>query len=70
MGLSFDLKFNQNRFVYRRHGKPHRDDGPAAIWITGDQFWYQYGQYHRDDGPAVIYVGGSTYNFIRGDSVK
>jgi hypothetical protein len=40
-----------NKFWYQ-HGNPHRDDGPAAIYITGTKSWWQYGKLHRDDGPA------------------
>ncbi len=42
-----------------RHGKLHRDDGPALIRPDGTQVWYQHGKLHRDDGPAAIDVDGT-----------
>lgn len=32
----------------------HRDDGPAVIFNTGREEWYQHGKLHRNNGPAVI----------------
>jgi hypothetical protein len=44
----------------------HRTDGPAAIFIDGDERWYQHGKLHREDGPAVIEVDGSEHWYIEG----
>lgn len=46
---------------YQRHGKLHRDDGPAMVEKTSDGFsreaWYQNDKPHRDDGePAEFSV--------------
>lgn len=35
-------------------GMMHRDDGPAVIWASGVEEWYQHGNRHREDGPAFI----------------
>ncbi len=40
------------------NGKLHREDGPAAIYPNGKQFWYINGKLHREDGPAIIGKGG------------
>ena len=40
------------------NGKPHRDDGPAIVWISGDKHWYLNGQRHREDGPAIEEISG------------
>jgi hypothetical protein len=42
-----------------RHGKRHRDDGPAIIFADGDKFWGQHDKLHRDDGPAIEWANGS-----------
>lgn len=41
------------RFYYR-HGRLHREDGPAREWADGDtREWFRAGLRHRDDGPAL-----------------
>lgn len=35
-------------------GELHRVGGPAVIWGSGRQMWYQDGLLHRTDGPAII----------------
>ena len=44
--------------AWRKHGVPHRIDGPAFIYVNGDMRWYIDGKPHRDenDEPALIYV--------------
>lgn len=32
------------RLKYFRHGRYHRLDGPAVLWVNGDLYWYQYGE--------------------------
>jgi antitoxin component YwqK of YwqJK toxin-antitoxin module len=44
------------KITYKLNGKLHREDGPAVIYGSGRQVWYQNGKLHRDDGPAIIYV--------------
>ena len=44
-----------------KHGKLHRDDGPAVIMPNGYRAykaWYKNGERHREDGPAVICSDG------------
>ena len=38
-----------------KHGKLHRDNGPAIINPRRGEIWYQNGEMHRDDGPAIDY---------------
>ncbi len=35
-------------------GKLHRENGPAVIFLDGEQWWFKNGKLHREDGPAVI----------------
>ena len=35
-------------------GFAHREDGPAIIYPTGIEEWYQNDILHREDGPAYI----------------
>ena len=44
-----------------KHGKPHRDDGPAVIYPDGSRIWYRHGELHRDDGPAMIRADGAQF---------
>ncbi len=47
------ISYNHGGQIWYKHGKRHRDGGPAVI-INGNQEWYQNGLLHRDGGPAVI----------------
>ena len=40
-------------------GQTHRTNGPAIVYATGEQHWYQNGELHRIDGPAIVYPGGN-----------
>ena len=54
-----------NQFWY--HGKElSRNDGPAAIFTSGDRKWYQNGLLHRLDGPAIEYANGDRAWFQNG----
>ncbi len=44
---------------YRKHGKLHREDGPAQTEFHKDgtiafQEWWINGQWHRENGPSLI----------------
>jgi hypothetical protein len=48
--------------IYRNaEGRFHRTAGPAIVFHTGDQHWYQNGKLHRTDGPANIFNGISHW---------
>lgn len=48
------------RVEYRdRHGRWHREDGPAVEWPNGELGYYFHGQLHRDGGPAREYPNGT-----------
>lgn len=51
---------------YLKKGKLHKDDGPAVIYDTGYQAWYQEGLLHREDGPAVIHPNGHQEYWLLG----
>jgi hypothetical protein len=38
---------------FDKKGRLHRDDGPAIIYVDGENRWYKNNKLHRDDGPAV-----------------
>lgn len=48
------------------NGKLHRTDGPAIIYVDGEQAWYINGKRHRTDGPAVVGALGQQYWFMNG----
>jgi hypothetical protein len=50
-----------NSLIYKKHNLPHRVDGPALIWDTNDQWWYQYGKLHRTNGPALTAMHNVSY---------
>ena len=53
-----------------KHGKIHRDNGPALTWENGGEGWLIDGIYHREDGPA--YIDGAEkiqYWYINGKLV-
>lgn len=43
----------------------HRDDGPAIIFDSGREDWYQGGELHREGAPAVVYKDGSMESWYR-----
>jgi len=47
---------------YLRDRQLHREDGPAAFRINGNQTWYKNGLKHREDGPAVEFSDNSDDN--------
>lgn len=51
-----------NRIEYRNKlGQLHREDGPAMVYDTGDEYYYINNKLHRLDGPAVITSTGTQY---------
>lgn len=49
-----------NRTIYYKDGKFHREDGPAVIYKNDHhkdyhELWYKDGKLHRENGPAVVY---------------
>lgn len=47
-------------------GRLHREDGPAAIYPNGIEFWYYNGVQHRDGGPSTIFSNGTQSWHING----
>lgn len=52
------------RRYYNAAGQLHRIDGPAIIWDTGVEFWYQHDQCHRTDGPAIVWPDGRKWWYL------
>lgn len=52
---------------WRQNGYIHREDGPAIIYPSGDQYWYKRGYIHREDGPAVEYANGRKEWWLNGE---
>jgi hypothetical protein len=55
--MTYNTDHDGNNRWYK-YGKLHREDGPAAEYITGDKAWFLDGKLHREDGPAVEYADG------------
>ena len=62
--------FSDGSQAWWLHGKRHREDGPAVIYLDGYQAWYLHGQLHREDGPAVIWPDGSQEWWLDGVQVS
>ena len=62
---------NRFRFIsWHKHGKLHREDGPAIEWADGAKTWYQDDKMHREDGPAVEHPNGTKDWYINGEFIK
>jgi len=53
-------------YYYFRDDQPHREDGPAVVWIDGSVQYYIEGKLHRTDGPAVVHADGSGQYHVGG----
>ena len=49
-----------------KHGKRHREDGPAREFENGLKEWWLDGEPHRLDGPAIVYSSDWGDWFING----
>ena len=47
-------------------GQFHRTDGPAILYPSGTEEWYQNGLRHRLNGPAVVLPNGREFWYIKG----
>ena len=34
----------------------HREDGPAAVYVDGTQYWYRHDRFHFAHGPSILYA--------------
>lgn len=64
----FKIKTETERIVYfNGHLQCHREDGPAMIYVNGNELWIQKNKRHREDGPAEIFKDSKIENYwIRG----
>jgi len=44
---------NEPRVTFNGRGQLHNENGPAVLYPSGHEFWYNNGQLHNDNGPAV-----------------
>ena len=49
-----------------KHGKLHREDGPAIEYHDGNKEWYINDILHREDGPAIITQDGYSFWYNHG----
>jgi hypothetical protein len=56
---------DQAIFFYE-NGLCHRENGPAVIWDSLDQFWYINNKRHRIGGPAFIDHYGTKQWWVDG----
>lgn len=47
-------------FFFDENGFNHKENGPAVVYIHGDQ-WLQRNQHHRIDGPAISLNGNHQW---------
>lgn len=52
--------------MWYKHGKLHKQDGPAVTSPSGYHQWWVNGKEHRVDGPAQISPDGSESWYING----
>jgi len=52
--------------MWYKHGKLHRENGPAVVKPDGTIKYYINNQLHRDNGPAVIRPDGQQIWYCRG----
>ncbi len=52
---------------WRKNGKYHRDDGPAAIGADGSKRFFKNNKLHLDQGPAVIHADGTEQFYKNGE---
>lgn len=51
-------------FWYDDKNRFHRKDGPAAVFASGNKYWYRKDKLHREDGPSCEYSdGGREWHF-------
>ena len=65
--MKSELKIKPDgRKEWHKHGKLHREKGPAVIYPNGTKYWFINGKLHQENGPAIIYSDGSKIWFING----
>jgi len=55
---------NEMSVKHLLNGKLHREDGPAVIYASGAQKWYQNDKLHLEDGPAIIHADGTQFWYL------
>ena len=48
------------------NGECHREDGPAIVFLNGENRWIKNGQLHREDGPAYECEDGDKIWYLNG----
>lgn len=65
--ITYEVRVHDSGTIEWVHdGKPHREDGPACEYASGDKFWYIKGELHREDGPACEYTNGEKNWYSHG----
>ena len=54
--LSISVSSYGTRRYRNAGGQLHRVGGPAVVWESGEQEWYQNNLRHREDGPAMLWL--------------
>ncbi len=52
--------------LWTLNGEPHREDGPAAVYLDGTKEWMLHGRRHRIGGPALEKSDGSMFWYKNG----
>ena len=51
-GNIIEIISDDNHIKYYKNYILHRDNGPAVVYINGDEEWYKEDSLHRENGPA------------------
>ena len=52
-----------HKMLWYKHGKLHRENGPARVNSNGYKEWYYEGKLHRLDGPAIEWPQKNLYQW-------
>ena len=60
------LLVSDDKLIWYKNGKYHREDGPAVKYADGSKEWWLNDNLHRDGGPAVEKANGDKYWYKNG----
>ena len=60
---------NRGTKCWYLNDKLHREDGPAADYISGNKFWYLNGKLHRENGPAIEHSDSEKCWYLNGKNL-
>ena len=64
--MQVEIEYASGNKSWLKHGKRHREDGPAVERRNGDKWWYKHSKCHREDGPAIEGIDGYKTYYLEG----